>query len=40
MLFQQYTGINCLICCPVLQGEGNSVEERKVTKGDGMHKKN
>jgi hypothetical protein len=24
--------------CPVLQGEGNSVEVRKVAKGDGIHK--
>ena len=23
--------------CPVLQGEGNSVEVRKVAKGDGVH---
>jgi hypothetical protein len=23
--------------CPVLQGEGNSVEVRKVAKGDGLH---
>lgn len=23
--------------CPVLQGEGNSVEVRKIAKGDGMH---
>jgi len=23
--------------CPVLQGEGNSVEVRKVAKGDGIH---
>jgi hypothetical protein len=24
--------------CPVLQGEGNSVEVRKIIKGDGSHK--
>jgi len=23
--------------CPVLQGEGNSVEVRKIAKGDGLH---
>ena len=23
--------------CPVLQGEGNSVEVRKIARGDGMH---
>ena len=23
--------------CPVLQGEGNSVEVRKIAKGDGVH---
>ncbi len=23
--------------CPVLQGEGNSVEVRKIAKGDGIH---
>ena len=23
--------------CPVLQGDGNSVEVRKIAKGDGMH---
>ena len=23
--------------CPVLQGEGNSVEVRKISKGDGLH---
>jgi hypothetical protein len=23
--------------CPVLQGEGNTVEVRKITKGDGVH---
>jgi len=23
--------------CPVLQGEGNSVEVRKISKGDGVH---
>ena len=24
--------------CPVLQGDGNSVEVRKIAKGDGVHK--
>jgi hypothetical protein len=23
--------------CPVLQGEGNSMEIRKIAKGDGVH---
>jgi hypothetical protein len=24
--------------CPILQGEGNTVEVRKIAKGDGLHK--